>query len=311
MLLLGNRQFIPGSGDGAESWLPQKAEFTIPEVLQRAEREALAFAAHPMERVPFMQRVLLGRGVWSNDDVTVDGLHGMQCINGRWDEAFEKGRQAWIRALLSGKRLILIAGNDAHGNFNRFRQVRIPFLQLVENEQQLFGRMKTGVFLESELTEQAVIESLRAGRVIVTDGPALSITPASNPQQQLIGGFIREEDAEAVVRVLSSGDFGEIERVVLYDGEIGSKRERVVAERRGPLGYFFEEHFHVPAQSEGYFRVEAFTGAEGTFDGRGHRVMSNPVWVSRHKAGAVHTGGREVFSPSSEKRNSGLPGKLL
>jgi hypothetical protein len=169
LLLLGGREFVPGSGDSAERWLRTRSEFSIEEILNKQPRTTIAFAAHPSEPVPLLQRMLLGRGQWTMADLTLDGLDGIQCLNGSWDDSFEEALMMWVKCLLQGKRRVLIGGNDAHGNFNRFRQISIPFLRLAENDRQLFGRMRTGVFLDEEVTEQSIVEALREGRAIITD----------------------------------------------------------------------------------------------------------------------------------------------
>jgi hypothetical protein len=55
--------------------------------------------------------------------------------------------------LLTGKRCHIYAGNDAHGNFNRFRQVKLPILRLWEREAHLFGRVTTRVRALQPLTD--------------------------------------------------------------------------------------------------------------------------------------------------------------
>ena len=57
----------------------------------------------------------------------------------------------WIRLLLDGYHKFIYAGNDAHGNFNMYRQIKTPMLSLYEKKEQLFGEFRTGVFTKKDL----------------------------------------------------------------------------------------------------------------------------------------------------------------
>ena len=130
LLLLGNKKFFVGKGDGAEKWLKTRSEYFSAEILEEKELSTLAYAAHPRERVPFLQRMLLHRGKWHKQDIAYPKLSGTQFANGQLSNGFKEGYRQWITALLQGRRLFVIAGNDAHGNFNRFRQISIPFFKI-------------------------------------------------------------------------------------------------------------------------------------------------------------------------------------
>ncbi|MCX6136489.1 MAG: hypothetical protein NTV54_03225 [Ignavibacteriales bacterium] len=71
LLLYGTRRFFPGSGDGAERWFRTKAEHTIKEVVASIDDTVAAFAAHPLEHVPFLHRIFFGRGEWSEIDAAI------------------------------------------------------------------------------------------------------------------------------------------------------------------------------------------------------------------------------------------------
>ena len=82
LLLLGNRKFFYGSGDGAERWLKTRSENNINEILNSIEPSVLSFAAHPKEQVSFLQRLLLRRGKWLQKDFLHSRLTGIQFVNG-------------------------------------------------------------------------------------------------------------------------------------------------------------------------------------------------------------------------------------
>ncbi|HTP13146.1 MAG TPA: hypothetical protein VMM37_05930, partial [Bacteroidota bacterium] len=204
-LLFGNKEFFSGSGDSAEQWFKTHSEHSIADILARKDSGAVAFAAHPSEPVPFLQRLLLARGAWTTADFSQHGLAGIQFANGAAGEGFSEGYSAWVAMLLRGHRLFCLAGNDAHGNFNRYRQIGIPFVSIREHGEQLFGRMRTAVYLEGRPGQRAVLESLAAGSFVITDGPCINVTDSTDKESPtVIGRTLRRGKRNLVFSAVSS-----------------------------------------------------------------------------------------------------------
>lgn len=91
LLLLGNRKYFYGSGDGAEQWFKTRSEHTIQDILNNMDSSSIAFAAHPREHVSILQRLLLHRGTWNEQDLTSKKLSGIQFINGKQTDGFWEG----------------------------------------------------------------------------------------------------------------------------------------------------------------------------------------------------------------------------
>jgi hypothetical protein len=279
-LILGQREFIHGSGDGAERWLDTRSEHTVDEVLKLRSEQAVAFAAHAKETVPFLQRLLLGRGHWDDRDLEVEGMTGMQIINGRLDEGFRQGYASWTRLLLGGKKFFALAGNDAHGNFNRFRQVGIPFISIRESSEQVFGRMRTGIFIDGRCSESTLLRALGRGAMIMTDGPVarLSVSGAGNDPARN-ADFSRAETIEVDVEALSTHEFGEITSVSVIVGRTGDISEKTAFRVDGNQGYSLRKRVSVMRSALSYARVEVWTSASGSFDDRQHFCLTNPIWI--------------------------------
>ncbi|HTY36553.1 MAG TPA: hypothetical protein VMH23_05550, partial [Bacteroidota bacterium] len=111
LLLYGLKKFFHGSGDGAERVGHTQCEHSVVDVLSHREDDVPSFAAHALEPVPFLQRLILHRGSWHLDDLLEEGLTGLQIINGKLDEGFHEGYRTWISLLLRGKRAIALAGD--------------------------------------------------------------------------------------------------------------------------------------------------------------------------------------------------------
>ncbi len=279
-LILGQQDFIAGTGDGAERWLKTRSEHSVEEVLKHRSVNSVAFAAHAKERVPFLQRLLLGRGMWNDSELGLEGMTGMQIINGRLDESFLESYSAWTRLLLRGKKLYAIAGNDAHGNFNRFRQVGIPFISISESGDQIFGRMRTGIFADGRVSERGLLHSLGRGATIMTDGPVARLSargPGEDPAPT--GETVRGETIEVSVEALSTPEFGEISSVRVIVGKNGENSERTAFRFDGNQGFALHKQVSVKQSASSYVRVEVWTSASGSFDCQRHLCLTNPIWI--------------------------------
>jgi hypothetical protein len=280
LLLLGSRAYIPGSGDGAERWLRTRSEHSIDEVLALKEQSAVAFAAHPQEGVPVLQRLLLSRGSWLDRDLQAQGLNGIQFANGFLDKGFRAGKESWIRLLLSGRHVIALGGNDAHGNFNRFRQVGFPFLKIKEMDHQLFGGMRTGVIVEGKVSEEAILHGLRNGSVIVSDGPVARISLREPTGATAgLGGAAKGKSQKLSLDARSSAEFGELARVNVLVGEIGTAEEKLVDKAEGNLGFDVTRDIALEVLKPSYVRVELFTIRQSLSKAQPHWCITNPIWI--------------------------------
>jgi len=279
-LILGQREFIHGSGDGAERWLRTRSEHSIEDVLRLRTTNSVAFTAHAEEPVPFLQRLLLGRGIWNESDLGLDNITGMQIINGRLDKSFQEGYRAWTRLLLRGKKLSAIAGNDAHGNFNRFRQIGIPFISIKESSDQIFGKMRTGIFAGDRVSERSMLDALGKGTMIMTDGPvARLLARGAGVDPPHAGNIVQGETIAVDVEVMSTPEFGEISSLKVIVGRTGENSERTAFRFDGNQGFSLHKQVSVKQSASSYVRVEIWTSAPGSFDGRPHLCLTNPIWM--------------------------------
>jgi hypothetical protein len=273
-LVLNSKRFFPGCGDSGEKWFRLRSELSITDVVNQREEQALVIAAHPAERPPLLHRILLGRDSWHLADCLHDNLSGLQFANGGSEAELEQGRKLWISSLLRGKRNIGIGGNDAHGNFSRYRQMSFPFISMKETDKHLFGKLRTGIYLDKNrpFTVNSIIQTLQAGNCFITDGPALQFTAYHAGQSFPMGSSCRPE--RVVFEVLSSGEFGAVESVILFHGDFGSKQEQVLLKKNSIDAQSFNDEFVLTdIPGAGYLRIEVFTSKR-------HRAFSNPIWIA-------------------------------
>lgn len=278
-LLLNNSAFFHGSGDGAERWLQTRSEYTIADIVRLKEKQALTIAAHPLEQVSLLQRWLLGRGEWLPQDFTQTEINGIQFANGILTTGFINGYKLWIDLLLRGKRLTLFAGNDAHGNFNRYRQIGIPFFRITESPHQVFGKMRTGVYAAS-LRKDDILSAAAAGKTIISDGPVANITD-KRTSQTVIGDILSLTQSPVLLfSALSTPEYGVIERICVLSGRVGENKEEILYEEKSVNTYSFEQELQLSKVKFNYLRFEVWT-KDGIQDNQRHFCFTTPVWFNR------------------------------
>jgi hypothetical protein len=279
LLLLGNRKFFHGSGDGAERWLKTRSESSIIEILNGVEPTVLSFAAHPKERVSVLQRLLLRRGNWFQQDFVHPQLTGIQFANGHVSDGFWQGYHQWIESLLEGKKMFVLAGDDAHGNFNRYRQIGIPFLKIREMGHQLFGKMRTGVYLES-LSEENILLAIHAGKSIITDGPVVNLL-IDSPTREIssIGKIVLGNKHSISLEAKSSIEYGSINSIKVFMGSIGVKEIVTISEKLTQV-YTAKRDFPVEISRKSYIRAEVWTSSTDSNDAQPHFCLTNPIWLN-------------------------------
>ncbi|HUT62442.1 MAG TPA: CehA/McbA family metallohydrolase, partial [Anaerolineae bacterium] len=179
MLALNTTRFIKGSGDSGENGLNTVTERSIGEAVALCLKwGGIPCAAHPMERITLLEKLLLKRSEWYPSDLKTPGILALQIHNGARDRGFYKGKKTWINMILNGYRMYAFGGSDAHGDLNLHRSVGLPFFSVKEGLHHTFGSVKTIVRAKSKEKED-ILEGLKAGRAVVTEGPFIDLTVTS------------------------------------------------------------------------------------------------------------------------------------
>jgi len=277
-LLIGNQTFQPGNGDSGEQPLNNKPTMSLQTLFERisTEPDVIVAAAHPFEEPPASQRLLLNRGYWREDDLASHQLHYWQILNGIASQTFERGLATWIDALKNGRRIALLAGNDAHGNFNTARQIAVPLYRMERLDQQVLGRMRSGLLLNTPLSPKALLETLRKGRGIISNGPAISLELELADNIFQIGDrVLADQPSKANLTVTSTTEFGDISKIHLIVGNCESCEEEL--HQLEPQSSFQSSH-NIQFQNlptYGYLRAAVYCESTNCF------AYSNPIWLGK------------------------------
>jgi hypothetical protein len=247
---------------------------SIPDLLANLPEDALALAAHPAEKPPFLQRLLIGRGHWRQQDCAQQDLHGLQFINHSGAEIDNQGKQLWLSQLLHGYRQIGLAGNDAHGNFTRFRQIGFPFLTMRENYSHIFGHWRSGIYLPDENKSMtSILQAFGAGACFMTDGPALLLQAFDQNNRHHSGSRLQNVSCLKLA-ARSSQEFSALQNIKLLSASEGDQEERIIfSHDPAAESYDYETEIKFAAEKRnGYIRAEVTTKT-------GRIALSNPIWI--------------------------------
>ncbi|MBD3346731.1 MAG: hypothetical protein GF401_16875 [Chitinivibrionales bacterium] len=258
---LGLSDFIPGSSDGARRNVLHTKELSIHEAVNAIhDQNGAAVAAHIGAKPGRLQKIFLHRGIWNSEDLEAN-LDGIQGVNTGFTVSWERSKALWIKKLQQGLRIPLIAGNDAHGDFNRYRYLGIPFLLVKEMFERYLGYAKTGTYGKVVSTLE-LVNAIKEGRTFVTNGPYLGLGSSPDEKDTLISNNETKLDYSSLYLVMKSTyEFGKPEEIRLFCGEYAPDgSEKTVFHRKcANFPWEFTEKIAITGlpSSRGYLRAEA------------------------------------------------------
>jgi hypothetical protein len=215
-----------------------------------------------------MQNFFLKRGTWNQEDFK-NNIDGVQAVNSGFGISWNRAKRLWIKELLKGHKLPLLGGNDCHGDFNRYRSLKIPFFSIQENFTRYFSCIKTGIYGKISI-ENELIDSIKNGATFVTSGPFLGISKSKSIHENIIGNLDVKLDIEYIQIILQSiEEFGVPWSLRLFHGKINSSRE-ILFYSRYLKALEFDAVIETPVvdlKGKGYLRAEAeFRKPDGTIN---------------------------------------------
>ena len=182
--------------------------------------------------------------------------------------------------LLRGRRIFFIGGDDAHGDFNLFRQIRLPLVRMIDSSCKVFGKVRTCLYCREGPDEASLLQALRQGQIVVTSGPFVTgIVENEAGQTALIGQTISGKKMKVRITARSTEEFGNLKQVILYRGHLKEKKEE---RREFILGTDFSDPKEVELtdtfktdEHPAYLRLEAVSQKEGV----SLYAYTNPIWI--------------------------------
>ncbi len=271
ILMLNNPNYIHGSGDSGEKPLKRYSEHTVEEVINMQTNDSLVLAAHPFYEFPKPHQILLNRDCWSEDDYNNPNLTGLQILNGDIQHILNQQLNTWIKLLLSGKKMYIYAGNDAHGNFNHYHQSNFPMLFTKQYDSYILGKCRTGLINNCDLKVNDIVTKLKAGKCIITNGPAIKTTIND---KYSYGDTIRAKSLNMRCEFFSSKYYGFLSKIIIYKGVYGASSEEIIDTiywNKNSIYQLVNKEIQWSNES-GYIRIELITEKE-------KYCLTNPIWI--------------------------------
>jgi len=275
---LGIKDFIPGSSDGARK--KPLSTLKLHEAIQTIhDQGGLAVAAHPGSRFGLFQRIILSRGSWLENDMA-GKIDAVQAVNNGFGTSWGISKSLWIRELLKGHRLPLVAGNDSHGDFNRYRYISVPLVSISENFNRYLSYCKTGIYKKTKSRDD-VISQIRRGATFVTSGPFVCLSSSESIDNNLVSSEgIPSVPGNITAIIKSTYEFGTPCFLQVFCGKLGDKKESLVfteGYREKSLSIFTK----VPLEKTkfpGYIRAEVTCRTE---DGAKTFAATSPCYFDK------------------------------
>jgi len=290
---------------------------------------------------------------WGGDESIAPHNRDFTVDNSSWDSDLNQGLLMWDNLMSDRldpvRKIFMSGGSDAHGDWN-YRVYRTTSLDITATSSAM-GKARTGVYLPNGLTDQGILDCLRDGRTIISDGPAMVFGIDSDNDgdiddetDSIIGdGPVHRfpSDPDGAFRFFwnSSAELGDVDCIRLLKGDATTGQDPVVVWEYFPHSY--NGNFAGPAVSAqipplgetAYFRAEAYA-----FDPNGpvplagdvsnysynavtndynYRCFTNPIWVTTVGLGAdvsqisASSGGSVNFTLYASPENSGRSYILL
>lgn len=222
----GNKTFIDGTADGARKKVSKvKYSHPIKHICEKIQKDkGVSFAAHPGAQIGFLQKLFLKRGSWTINDIN-DNLDAFQAVNNGFRSGWYRARKLWISKLLENYKIPLIAGNDSHGDFNRYIALSIPFFSVTELNDRYLGYGKTGIYTNKVLSNNEILNYIKKGKTFITTGPYIELCDENG------NCLISNQEIENQVitlNALSTNEFGNIDIIRVYKATKNKKTEELL-----------------------------------------------------------------------------------
>jgi hypothetical protein len=200
---------------------------------------------------------------WSYDQAT-DGFDAIEVWNGSWDNSDERALAFWDKLLQQGKRITAVASSDSHRTANPL------------------GQAATHVAISGNLSEEAVLRSIREGRAYLTNrstAPVVTFEAAVDDQTYSIGDVIQLDGSHRILFKLGVAALTQPATISLIsDGEIVRSFQFPAAGK--------SENVDVEVDHSTYFRVEVR-------DQNGSMLaLTNPIFVASKSRSPLSGDGR-------------------
>lgn len=147
---------------------------------------------------------------------------------------------------------------------------------MVKHRQQLLGLTRSGILIEGEMNRDNLLRALRKKRVVISNGPMITIELEQNGEKFQIGDELTSEHSFSInLAANSSPEFGPLQKIYLYNGSYSDKKEYRIAVDVESGVFSMKKIINLSNLKRGYLRAEVYS-AKGE---QHYFCLTNPIWV--------------------------------
>lgn len=276
IMIINNPDPVSASNSKVSNGSKSRSVSNVKQIVEKVSSKALTFAIQPARKSTVIGKFFSKKGFWGKADLSLKGLTGIHIENTERNGSTNPGLKNWINILLSGQKKFISAGccSDPSAAINKNgRTVNGKNDSIPE-----LSDIRTGIVCENPQGTDSVVDSLRNGRSVITNGPLMdfSVSNESGGRSPL-GGEISGSAFTVRFRSVSSREYGPITKIKIFSGDKASGIEEPIytVHYKGDL-FSVQGEFHVDPRSDfGYLRGELYSGSSNQ---KGF-CYTNPVWI--------------------------------
>lgn len=254
---------------GGDGWDDVPRTYNLSDVISNVSIQGgFGYGAHPTSEAWYDFGVT-HRIKWQPEDYNLTGYSGFEIWNSYGNsEDRDSGIEEWKKLLAEGRHIFVSAGSDAHGDFSHATSI-------LGSSDNAFGKLRTYIYSPSGFTKNGILEGLKYGHSIMTDGPLVIFTANGAKVGDAIT-VAQNSDITLDIQGASSPEFGEeISYTVYYGVVYGSENPVASGSFNAYPSNADTKVLNIGTISNnkgGYFRIEATTDT-------GKKAYTNPIWI--------------------------------
>ncbi|MCP4724555.1 MAG: hypothetical protein GY863_05950 [bacterium] len=281
LLILNHKKTISKVVNGKFGPVPGHTDHKLKEFLNNIGSKSISIASEAAEKASLFESLIKKKGVWNLQDLTDQGLTGIHVGIDKEYELSNNEKLKWIFQLLNGGRKAIISGSNFHDYFQKKSRFGIPVFKK-SGEKSAYNNARIGIISSRPYTIDKIINSIKKGKVVVTNGPLLDFYIQNElGEKAIIGGEIEGTVFSLNYRFVSSPEFGPVKKLCLYSGDIETHKEELIYNihfQKNNYNLYGAIDFEAPG-NKSYVRGELFSDAENSMK----FCLTNPIWLSERK----------------------------